>query len=399
VVQGAQIGCTPYQTDVLFLLVGTNPLPNYVAAQLLAASEGTLYLLHTSKTFDVASRLAVQLQAVRNDLTLIPREIDRANGKRIEDKVADLARDVPASCSVGLHYTGGTKPMAVHAYHALRSAFPLGVSSYLDADQLDLVVRRGDDISQSFYVGQAVTVSLETLLALHGYEMKGPTAPVFPPALRDAILQVHLSRRGWDAWRRWLQTFGDKNSEPELPTQAEYPALAPVIRQFETLCSGTPTPEGVAHALGLKNDRLKSGAKAFVADWLEEVVLGAVESFAQELGLCAQMGIEPYKSGTEGEELDVLVMHGYQLFALSCMVTRRRQAAKDHLMEVFVRARQLGGDEARFALISLYPNHEGLQAEVSETWDAEGKIRVFGPAHLPNLAPYLQDWIETASRI
>ena len=37
----------PYRTPVLFVLVGENPLPNYVAARLLLEPGGRLYLVHS----------------------------------------------------------------------------------------------------------------------------------------------------------------------------------------------------------------------------------------------------------------------------------------------------------------------------------------------------------------
>lgn len=47
----------PCKTDYLFLLVGTNPLPNYVAARLLARPKGKIYLLHSRTTGDIAQNL------------------------------------------------------------------------------------------------------------------------------------------------------------------------------------------------------------------------------------------------------------------------------------------------------------------------------------------------------
>lgn len=39
-----------HQVKHLFLLVGENALPNYVAARLLLENNGTVYLVHTTKT-------------------------------------------------------------------------------------------------------------------------------------------------------------------------------------------------------------------------------------------------------------------------------------------------------------------------------------------------------------
>jgi hypothetical protein len=54
-----------YKVDHLFLLVGENPLPNYVAARLLLNDKGTIYLVHTTGTVKQAERLRNILEEER----------------------------------------------------------------------------------------------------------------------------------------------------------------------------------------------------------------------------------------------------------------------------------------------------------------------------------------------
>ncbi len=390
---------TSFRVPNLLLLVGTNPLPNYVAALLLAAEQGEVYLLHTANTLQVAERLSARIHKKRAGLTLIPWEIHKSDPQRIEQQMKRLARELGPNAEVGLNYTGGSKPMAVQSYHSLRADFPRGIFSYLDADTLSLVVAAPGLPTQQIFVGQSVQVDFETLFALHGYELTVQRPLSMPPALRQALIKVHSTQEGFKEWRAWLQTFARGN--PQLPTMADYPALALVIREFESLCGDDPlTPERVAARLDCKNGRLVSCTKMLLADWLEEYVFEALNALAPELDLHqAGMGLEFERPGQRGFELDVAAMSGYQLFAVSCMVTARPQSAKDHLMETFVRARQLGGDEARFALVCCVEQAQALQDEVSESWDAQDKIRVFGREHLPVLAQHFREWITTASQI
>lgn len=391
---------SPYQTDVLFLLVGTNPLPNYVAALLLTTPHGKVYLLHTDTTLEIAKRLEHHLIKLRRDLIFVSREISRFDPQVIARQMARIiAQDRIQDSRVGLNYTGGTKPMAVHVYHALRVAFPQGVFSYLDAETLSIVIEQQGTPTQQVFACQSVAVDFATLFDLHGYSLKGPRPMTFPPALRQALVGVHSTREGFQQWRNWLQSF--EEGDPALPTTAQYPALAPVIEQFAALCDDqAPTPERVAAALGCKNSRLVSCAKMLIADWLEEYVCDALAGLASQLGLHqVGMGLEPERTGQRNAELDVAAILGYQLFAISCIATDRPQPAKDHLMETFVRARQLGGDEARFALVCCVEYPDALKREVSQSWDAEGKIRVFGQQHLPSLTQHLELWIKTAGRL
>ena len=100
-----------------------------------------------------------------------------------------------------------------------------------------------------------------------------------------------------------------------------------------------------------------------------------------------------------GFEFDVIGLRGYQLFAISCANANDKETIKLKLFEVFVRARQMGGDEARIAVVCRAPAHdenrtpEAIEDEIRREWDREGKIRIFGEEHLPDLPTHLAEWV------
>ena len=100
------------RSDHLFLLIGTNPLPNWVAGQLLLRDGGRLYLVHSPETKPHAERLSVSLS--KPDALSIPAErIKRvptaeANEREIYAKVSSQLQEIRDG-TVGLHYTGATK--------------------------------------------------------------------------------------------------------------------------------------------------------------------------------------------------------------------------------------------------------------------------------------------------
>ena len=183
----------PYQTDHLFLLIGANPLPNYVAARLLAKQVTTIWLLHSDgaektepSTREPASRLKAALEKLKREdklgfqaVHLQP--IPSADNDRIERTISQLLRDEGVSGTVGLHYTGGTKPMAVHVYRALEHAWakksPPPIFSYLDPRKLALRVDSSGTRSSELIPVLAdealraqVEMKLNDLVALHGYK-------------------------------------------------------------------------------------------------------------------------------------------------------------------------------------------------------------------------------------
>jgi hypothetical protein len=389
----------PYQTDILFLVIGSNPLPNYVAARLLAREDATLYLLHSAATSAVADRLARRLGQERPDLNFVRFGIPESDGPAIARKVNDIVRPHLAQWSraaVGLHFTGGTKPMAVYTALALRAAFPAAVFSYLDARTLSLVIDGGDGATRGMAVGRSVRLSLKDVAGLHGYDVAQAAREPRNLRIAQAIRDVHLAPGGLREWRDWLGTWRDGAT---LPAEKDFPALRPAILAFDDACGGAASAPGLAQALGFK--ALEECAKYFVGEWLEDCTLDAVARVEDQAGLddCAA-GLLIQAKDRPPFDFDVVATLGYQLFGLSCAATEQKPRAKEHLLEVFTRAGQLGGDEARFASVTLCndTNVKELERDVSQAWDAVGKIRIFGRQHIPDLSQHLLKWFREANR-
>ena len=85
-------------------------------------------------------------------------------------------------------------------------------------------------------------------------------------------------------------------------------------------------------------------------------------------------------------------MRGYQLHVLSCYSGSNKSRAKLKLFESIARARQLGGEAARAALVCCYDSPEWLQAEAGEVFDNPNQFKVFGRKHLLRLGDYLAQW-------
>ncbi len=376
------------QSDHLFLLVGTNPLPNYVAAKLLLKPDGHLYLVHTAETNDVANRL-IEMLNISDRVTKVL--VEETDTKSILEEVEQHAS---GKRGVGLNYTGGTKTMAIYAYRAIREHCPDAVFSYLDAKTLSLVI---ESIKPTIPVSRAVTLSLTDMLALHGYNLE-PPLPQQPvqPNLCKAIAKIHADAQGFQQWRQWL-----KNRSPLSPPDLrQYPLLQNVVNELNNL----GTPQQIAHALNPQWSDLDQCRKWFLGEWLEQYVLWAcLEARSQQSDLFDDYGANLKASGPQGRslEFDVAVVRGYQLFAISCIATDNKEKAKEHLFEAYVRARQIGGDEARIGLVCCAPandptrNPYAVQREIEESWDTKGKVRVFGAEQLSDLPNHLKDWLNS----
>ncbi|RIK36177.1 MAG: hypothetical protein DCC55_28135 [Chloroflexi bacterium] len=391
------------RTKHLFLLIGTNPLPNYVAALLLASDSGKVHLLHSSDTLNIARALRGQIKVRLPAVECTLREIPNADSAEIRKRVREIVAGLGRNSAVGLHYTGGTKAMAVHVYRVLEQELPDVVCTYLDARTLSLRIDgREDEQTRWVAAGSKCLVTLNEVARLHGYPefkkevIRTPGQPQRTNLL-ESLAIVHASRERWAQW----QAYVAEAKFQQLPCKETYPKLDLLITSFDNLCDGQASEDRVATSLG-DYEKFVSYSKWLNGGWLEEYTLLQIHDLAEGLGLQDYgMNLIPF-SGTRNKplrefDLDVAAMRGYQLFAISCMVSERVDKCKEHLLEAYVRARQLGGDEARVALVCLYEEPERLEREIQEEWFMDDKVRVFGREHLPNLKDHLREWFLTAN--
>ncbi len=380
-----------FQSEHLFLLIGTNPLPNYIAANLLRKPNGTIYFVHTDETIQIAQRLAQLLGLPTEKANFI--SVEESNIEDIFHKISNICEKFVKE-PVGLNYTGGTKTMVVHAYRAIEVNCQEIVFSYLHARSLRMVVERHDQPSLEFPVSLLVPSKIQDLLALHGYTLKhDPISQPFGPKVCYELAQIPCK-----VWRDWCDKNlrNDKGVLKErdlktvkLPVDSPFAKVVPYWQGCQTLGD-------LAKLWGMT---VKNLAEWLDGKWLEHYTLWALRQIASDCQI-HQCGIS-FEPKERDFEFDVAAMRGYQLFALSCTTSSKKGIVKSKLFEAFVRARQMGGDEARVGLVCCAPkdnpenNPAVIQGEIEETWDAQGKVRVFGAEHLPDLQSNLRDWFKS----
>lgn len=439
-----------YKCQHLFLLMGHNPLPNYVAAKLLTRTgSGTkpcLYLVYSQKTSENAgtegyANYLGKVLGKQFDYKDIP--VKESDPRSISD---GIAKKFPSSGTVGLHYTGGTKAMAVHAYMTIAKERG-AIFSYLNPRRLEMCFdplpgqpavgfKLGDpqDPDHREYF-QTTSILLTDLLALHGlkkreprpceesYFQNPPRSQAWMYDLAKCLLDISLNDTDCKIWRNWCKKFGNKLTErcrEQARTDPNNRRSVDPGKYRQCLSAATlPLPALPALREELKKLNLVNGDKLVLGNyrpppseppidhfcewlngkWLEDYVLQKVLDVKDRCFLhdCGS-GLEPAKPNASQEpyfEIDVVAIRGYQLFAISCTTSSDLKRCKLKLFEVFVRAPQLGGDEARIGLVCMVDQQDNLQSQLEQEWNAErGKIKVFGKRDLPRLESQLQQWFE-----
>ena len=83
------------RSDHLFLLLGENPLPNWVAARLLLKEGGQVYLVHSPHTKEVAQRLQALLldsKAIQAERYEVPEADESEIYRRVSGWVTQLIK-------------------------------------------------------------------------------------------------------------------------------------------------------------------------------------------------------------------------------------------------------------------------------------------------------------------
>jgi hypothetical protein len=420
-----------HQVNHLILLVGGNPLPNVVAGKSLILPGGQISLFYSRETSDIARKLE---RWFRKELKIHPGliQVDAANPHTIRSQISSmLSNRTPET--IGLNYTGGTKAMAVHTYQSVQSwAAKEGkrfISSYLDAQTLRFVIEENGEPTNAYapyigpYMGRVVEPTLDQLLEMHQWKLSEPSREAILPETARALSEIYSQPNKIGEWRKWKKALvklcrpdnsGNTNSdekkrwkeERELrEIHLEFPASTgqkDLSLVFNTLRQELGLDLNTSDVL-MGDVADKQGCKA--ADvcewvdgkWLEHDCLALLRSLQTDLMLqdCIQnVSVKGKLGGYPEFEIDVVALRGYQLFAISCSTDAGWNTLKHKLFEVFIRARQIGGDEARVALVCPSDRPQELRNQVEQDMDLNGRICVFGRPHLPELKEEFRKWIE-----
>ena len=365
----------------LILLIGSNPLPNYLAARVLQPK--SLHLYYTVQTTKPRDYLKKALKTAYPSLE--PSESCISGDGTIAQDVEKACNDMPKGGH--LHYTGGTKVMAARARMAFRNQGGIDSQcSYLD--ERNGVLRFDSGEKEIDLSTRNLGLTLETVLGLHGINgnktWNKPEWPTTEDAMRiaDKVLrdpafdskskEVPLSTKLYDE-HNWLKKQQLKKSL-EAPFYPE---------ELSLNLSTTQIP-----GMDWTAKRFETWHEFLGGKWLELWVAAIIRTCdvgKPSIGeISVGINCVPFYDRREFE-IDVAVIRGHRLYVISCTTDTKIGLCKSKLFEVAMRARQLGGDLARSALVCLLHGNDSkgdyrdqLQSDVSSIWEAANTPCVFG---------------------
>ncbi|MBI4491999.1 MAG: hypothetical protein HY690_04330 [Chloroflexi bacterium] len=430
-------------TEVLILLQGGNPVPNWAVAAFLLeqgpqfglACPDAVVILKTREQADPAAGLKDALGQQRTARVLVQQVVDANDGASVTSAVEQALRTLGSAPGalprVHLNYTGGTKVMAVHAPRGC----PTATLSYLDAATHRLWVEGREFIPKPGRIPAEeagarvrhdlrlyVQLRFEDLWSLHGAmraDRRRPLADAVPLGDATKAMQAALEAGQTQSWVDWAganrETLksGAADSRPAIPwpldQQAVVEAIARDLQQTGSRSLGSSFVQDgqwssldgrQRHILArflLEGGWLERVVEQWTAAWLEDRLMKAREAVGVHkrpvvernvrvlLGVSDAAQLLPEYEQLYGEdprtaEIDVLALVGHQLLAISCTTATREVYQRERAFEIWYRARQLGGEEARAMLVSLASREQvgNLKRALSNDYGGVAQVQIVG---------------------
>lgn len=395
-----------YKVNHLFVLVGENPLPNYVATRTLLHDGGTVYLVFTKNTIPQRKLLEGQDGLYKFGIKCQPVDLsdNESNAHEIYNTIEKRVNESAKEGKVGLNYTGGTKAMAVHAYRAIQKLKPDAIFSYLDPRRLKMWINEGQQKPVKYDV--PLKVSLEELFNLHGkywLTKHPPRTKPYLPDLAEAIAELYKQETSEEVWKKVVSELKEGRKSLELPPETEE-----VLNRYVDLSGNQPILTQQCLAEEKEIDSWEKFKNLFTGEgfWLESYVLNQIKTISDDINLesgdsrmsfnvvddKSKIDRNNYKSAKF--ELDIAFIKGYQLFAISCTVSPKDEVCKKKLFEAYLRAKELGGDEARVALVCCSADPNKIEEDMARFGTRDPKVKVFGRNHLAKLDEAIANWID-----
>lgn len=395
----------PNFTD-LILIIGTNPLPNYVAASYflqnnkylkriwMICSEKNEYQISTKEYGDNLKKILDSDSVAFEEIIFIEninrkKDIEGAARKLIEKLKNKSANDIH------LFYTGGTKSEVVHIYNYLSNNWQNITFSYLSARDFKLYF--DDELDQSSDdLRKEVKISFNDLCSLHSFRViedgntnipdiyDRPLEELSKLIQEDKINEFYNEKKG--GYNR--NKFYDKNFLKIKKIKENLKDFKPNT-EFKSVCDAFPADyllfksEGINE--NLSNKKLETIIKDFLdGKWLEMYIKKVIENNKEDIRydeLVINKEISNKNSSSNKFELDVVMLKGYQLVGISCTTSNEKHLCKSKGFEVILRTRQIGGEEAKAILITRADKEKTneLQNElILTTGTAKENILVLG---------------------
>lgn len=411
------------QADLLFLIMGTNPFPNIIAAITRVKEKGEIICLCTKETegqpYKRFSMLLNERLKLKNEINKIlvdvvdSDSIERVLRSKLDSKLNKENGDI----TIELNYTGGTKViMAATAYNVMKNYskknlnYKIGtILSYIDAERECLYYECREDFFKDCRHKTIKLKELKPQCNLKVYDIisaynninkmneKSAKTTLDNEEFSQILgnLFVNIDRGIYDYRISFFDSIFNiaKGKGKEKDTEKE----GKIRKIFKD--SSIPVTFDSFEQWNFKNK--EHVIKYFENSiWFEEYVLKILLELKDEKVLLDVVGNVSRKKGRGNKaddkfEIDMVAYRNYKLFAISVTTIDTIEEARGKLYEIRQRAKDLAGDEAGMCYITLCWNTEELEQEYKNIWDGfkPKNTLIIGVDKFSNLKEEIKEWI------
>ena len=389
-----------YNFENLVLLVGTNPLPNYVVGKYFLINNPDLkkiWLVYSEKqnnfgTKEIAERIKDVLNKDFSNFGFCPLEnisVARDIKKNVETNILEKLTN-----SLHLNYTGGTKAMAVHVYRAIEKYEQIGIKSfsYLDARIFVLTDDEKGIITED--LRKSIDISFDNLIKLHGYEKykEEENYLFWKDALHEFehIIQARKLKKYLDWKTKIIRKIYYSNGDFEKKVKKATENISKGLDDFnndpfkqDVICILNKIPP--EHSIldlncnlwipetNINNDsynsRIRHAIDFLDGKWLENYVYEILkDGLSKNISISLNWKLKKEKNGKDFE-LDIVTINGYQICGISITTSQKEDLCKSKGFEVFHRVNQIGGDEAKAILITCLTHNSDKGDQITKMED------------------------------
>lgn len=365
--------------NILILLIGSNPLPNYVVASYLMKSGRSdsnelpkpdkIIMVHSEKTKNFAENIINKLENHGERVNLENYERDpKVITKKIQKKLREIGNSVN---TIHLNYVGGTKPMSVHGYIAVNDWVSNRnikvILSDLDPDNHKIILKNGRSYPSSGDLLDNIHLDIATIIALYGMgevsqgqkqpylsssEINGfAKYPINKLTNKERSIYPDELKKQLDCIYGRVQRLKNQSDEKK-ERHIEKKLNQKFNELFEKIKENFNDFE-------INDGKIKCPKLSFIrffkeGGWLEDFVLNSLIKLNNDsqirLNLIKKDIRVLYKK--REAQIDIIAIQGYKLFLISCTTDYGIKTVKLKVFEALYRAEQLGGEHAKVIVVS-----------------------------------------------
>lgn len=394
--------------DVLILLFGGNPMPNFVTAKYLLNEKrkdmeelpvpGKFVFVYSRETErfknSLTSCLGLKDSACIN-LGLGECERSFVDVKKSLKKqlIKEQSKGLSSVGSVHLNYTGGTKQMAIAAFQVVSEFCGRNnikpVFSYLDPKEFKLTTPEksvyhaaGEDLRDW------VVPSIDEVYKLHcldGRNTKGEINKKYIDWFRNEgilpkICMKEIQNDFSELKKNILEERLKKSRDAKDIERVKKNWRKEIEKWFNEKKNQEEFDYFINNAMKckIKIDNYYDFYKFVSYEWLEQKIFDVLSDLSDVCGL-NEVGWDISKKGKDDFQVDVIAMRGYQPIVFSCTTDNTKPLIKQKAFEVNYRSVQLGGEHAKRVMVCLGDEDvcEGVKKDMSQ-FDAVKHFEIIG---------------------